>query len=171
MAQGQEFRARLNGLIKLGITDRATLAKRLGVSVSTVQRHIPANQKRSGAYTTGRSLRLTSSEIAVIEGGILGDGRLIKNPRGAAFSFSNNKRDLIDWVRIKLDRLVAGNPEARYLQSHPVNHFRSVCSGFRRRPGRTWQFSRVVGTRTQTKKLREGNRGVTFVSKYPMNFA
>src|ERR1035437_4968591 len=98
MARGQEFRTRLNDIIKLGITNRATLAERCGVSLSTIQRHIPANQKRTGEYTTGRSIRLTTSEKAIIEGGILGDGRLIKNPRGAAFSFSNNKRALIDWV-------------------------------------------------------------------------
>src|SRR5687768_3100450 len=114
MARGQCFRTRLNELIKSGITNRATLAERCGVSISTVQRHIPASQKGTGEYTTGRSIRLTSSEKAIIEGGIMGDGRLIKNPRGAAFSFANNKKDLIDWIGIKLARLVVTSPGERY---------------------------------------------------------
>jgi hypothetical protein len=122
MARGQEFRVQLNGLLKSGLTNRAMLAERCGVSISTVQHHIPASQKRTGRYTTGRSIRLTSSEKAIIEGGILGDGRLIQNPRGAAFSFSNNKRDLIDWVGASLNRLVESNPRERYVQSRPVNH-------------------------------------------------
>ncbi len=122
MSRGQEFRVRLNELIESGITNRATLAERCGVSISTVQRHIPATQKRAGAYTTGRAVRLTSGEKAIIEGGILGDGRLVTNPRGAAFSFSNCKKDLVDWVGVKLGRLVVSNPRERYAQSRPVNH-------------------------------------------------
>jgi len=76
----------------------------------------------------GRSIRLTSSERAIIEGGILCDGGLIKNPRGAAFSFANTKKDIIDWIAIKLARLVESNPQERYVQSHPVNYFNG---GFR----------------------------------------
>src|ERR1035437_9646874 len=95
MARGQDFRARLSELLKSGITNRAILAECCGVSISTVQRHTSANDKRTGEYTTGRSIRLTSSEKAVIEGGVLGDGRLIRNPRGSAFSFSNNRKDQI----------------------------------------------------------------------------
>lgn len=120
MARGQQFLTRLNELIESGITNRATLAERLGVSISTLQRRVPSAQKRPGQYTTGRSIRLTSTEKEIIEGGILGDGRLIKNPCGAAFSFSNTKRDLIDWVCNNLARLVISNPRERYVQSRPV---------------------------------------------------
>jgi len=121
--RGHNFRVLLNGLLDAGITNRATLAERCGASISTVQRHIPANQKRTGQYTTGRAITLTSDEEAVIEGGVLGDGRLIANPRGAAFSFSNNKRDIIDWVGAALNRLVTRNPTDRYVQSRPINQF------------------------------------------------
>jgi len=135
MARGQTLHSRLAKLIKSGITDRAELAKRCGKSISTVQRNIPANLKRIGAYTTGGSIRLTPSEIAVIEGGILGDGSLIKNPRGAAFAFYNMKRDLTDWVAIKLDRLVVRSASERYVQSRPVND----CKGLSRFRTATWK--------------------------------
>src|ERR1035437_3780352 len=143
MARGQDFRARLSELLKSGITNRAILAECCGVSISTVQRHISANDKRTGEYTTGRSIRLTSSDKALIEGGILGDGRLIRNPRGAAFSFSNNKKDLIDWVSAKLDRLVASDPRERYSQSHPINY----CNGHYRFQTATWKDLATFQTR------------------------
>jgi hypothetical protein len=104
MTRDQTLSSRLTELIKQGITNRAELAKLCGKSVSTVQRHIPASLKRTGDYTTGRSILLTSREKAVIEGGILGDGTMIKNPMGAAFRLDNKERDFINWVALKLDR-------------------------------------------------------------------
>jgi hypothetical protein len=73
--------------------------------------------------------------VAILEGGILGDGRFVKNPSGAAFSFSNTKRDLIDWVATNLFRLVISNPEERYVQSHPV----SQCNDCFRFQTATWK--------------------------------
>lgn len=126
MAADQTLGSRLTGLIRSGITNRLELAELCGKSVSTVQRNIPASLKRTGNYTTGRSIRLTSRERAIIEGGILGDGTLIGNPRGAAFEFDNKKGDLVDWVAVELDRLVARDPNARYVQSRPVGHFKGM---------------------------------------------
>lgn len=142
MARGQEFRTQLNNLRKSGITNRDTLAERCGVSTSTVERHIPANQKRTGEYTTGRAIRLTSSEKAIIEGGILGDGRLIKSPRGASFAFYNTKRDLIDWVEIRLGRLVVSDPRERYAQCRPVND----SKGYFRFQTATWKDLAILQT-------------------------
>ena len=141
MARGQEFLTRLNELVESGITNRQTLAECCGVSISNVQRHIPAAQKRTGNYTTGRSIDLTSTEKAIIEGGILGDGRLIRNPCGAAFSFSNTHRDLIDWVGSMVNRLVISDPEDRYFQSHPVNQSNNC---FRFQTG-TWKDLLILG--------------------------
>jgi len=129
--------------IRSGTTNRAALAEGCGKSISTVQRHIPANLKRTGSYTTGRSILLTSSERAVIEGGLLGDATLIKNPRGAAFELDNRKKDLIDWAAVKLDRLVARGPKGRYVQSSPVSH----CKGNFRFRTATWQDLDVVWAR------------------------
>jgi hypothetical protein len=135
MARAQTLSSRLTKLIKSGTINRTELAERCGKSVSTVQRNIPANLKRTGNYTTGRSICLTFRERAVMEGGILGDGTLIKNPRGAAFEFDNKKADLIDWVAVELDRLVARDPNERYVQSRPVGHYKDM---FRFRTA-TWE--------------------------------
>lgn len=108
-----------------GITNRNKLAKLLGKSVSSVQRNIPARLKRTGNYTTGRSISLEPAEKAVIEGGLLGDATMIRNPRGAAFRFDNKMRDLADWIAVELDRLVVRDPNQRYSQSRPVGQ----CKG------------------------------------------
>jgi hypothetical protein len=122
----QALASRLAKLIKSGITNRLRLAELCGKSVSTIQRSIPADRKRTGHYTTGRSIRLTSRERAVIEGGLLGDGMLIKNPRGAAFEFDNTEGDVVDWVAVELGRLVARDPNERYVQSRPVARYKAM---------------------------------------------
>jgi len=121
MACDQPLGLQLAEIIKReGITNRTQLAERCGKSVSTVQRNIPATLKRKGNYATGSSIRLTPREGALIEGGILGDATMIKNPRGAAFRFDNKMKDLVDWVALELDRLVARDSNQRYSQHRPV---------------------------------------------------
>ena len=76
----------------------------------------------------------------MIEGGILGDGRMIRNPCGAAFSFSNNKPDLVLWISGALERLVLRSPSERYSQSRPTNYHK----GTYRLQTATWQNLREL---------------------------
>ena len=133
--RGPDFRSHLASLISAGITGREAMANLTGVSISTVQRHLPPNLKRTGRYLSGLSTQMNPTEKAVIEGGILGDGRMIRNPCGAAFSFSNNKRDIVLWVSDALERLVLRNPSERYRQSRPINYYK----GTYRFQTATWQ--------------------------------
>jgi len=118
--------SRLTKLIESGITNRTELAELCGASVSTIRRNIPESLKRTANYTTGHPRCLASQERELIEGGILGDGTLIKNPKGSAFEFDNKKADLVEWVAAQLDRLVVRDPNERYVQSRPIGHYKGM---------------------------------------------
>lgn len=130
MVRGTALRSKLTKLAQSGVKNRSELAKRFRVSVSTVTRLLPAHLKRTGKYTTGPSIRLTPGEKALIEGGVLGDGRLARSPKGSAFLFSNNNKDLVVWVSERLRRLVVRG-KARYAQTSRLTFYK---------PGRSYRF-------------------------------
>jgi hypothetical protein len=134
MAKGVALEKQLQRLCESGIENRAELARRCGVSLSTINVHLPARFKRKGRYTTAKPIRLSVREKAVIEGGVLGDGRLAKHPASTNFLFSNNHEDLVRWIARQLPRLVVTSRNYRYTNASPIfqsgSHFIFRTSSF-----------------------------------------
>jgi hypothetical protein len=123
-----DLEKQLVNLIEAGVTNRLELAGICGVSVSTIQKHLPSDLKRKGAYTTGPCGQLTDREQQVIEGGLLGDGSMVQHARGSAFRFANSHTDLVEWIAGELRALVNCDENHRYFQSRPFNEKQGMAT-------------------------------------------
>jgi len=90
------------------------IALSLGISKSTVVRHIPKDLKRKGNYKRNPRIDLTQSERQIIEGEILGDGRLSPPGAESCFIHGGKEYEYTIHLRNKLKRLCEKGANKRY---------------------------------------------------------
>ena len=102
----------VENLLQQGLT-KVEVARKLGCTPVTVLRNSPPEFIRKGNYPRNPRITLTDEERQIIEGEILGDGRLTPPPVESYFEHSGKEREYTAHLREKLKRL-CDIPTGRY---------------------------------------------------------
>lgn len=116
----------VENLLQLGLS-KVEAARRLGCTPGTVLRNCPPEFIRKGNYTRNPRISLTAEERQIIEGEILGDGRLTPPPVESYFVHGGKEREYTSHLRERLKRLCE-NPTGRYQGKTRVGTSRSSSS-------------------------------------------
>jgi len=90
------------------------VARMLDISETTVSRYTPKHLKREGNYKRNPKIDLTELEKQIIEGEILGDGRLSPPESESRFIHGGKEKEYTIHLRNKLKRLCEEGANKRY---------------------------------------------------------